>query len=97
MLMDERTPYLRRTAVLVLLLLAVSITTSCKRKTPANLGQTGSMPYGTAVTWGPLKPSRFCGGRDGGDKGPGCIGSALTTLDSILKTRLDAMAATHDP
>jgi hypothetical protein len=43
------------------------------------------------------KPSRFCGGRDGGDKGPGRIGSALTTLDGILKTKLDAMAAMHNP
>ncbi|MCX6086122.1 MAG: PKD domain-containing protein [Caldiserica bacterium] len=43
------------------------------------------------------KPSRFCGGRDGGDKGPGRIGSALTTLDGILKTKLDAIPAMHNP
>lgn len=73
--MDERTPRLRRTAVLVLLLLAVSITTSCKRKTPTNLGQTGSTPYGTAVTWGPLKLSRGYVGdfRVEGDIGVGSV------------------------
>lgn len=55
MFMDKRTPRLRRTAVLVSVLLAVTLSTACKRKTPTNLGQTGSTPYGTAVTWGPLK------------------------------------------
>ena len=55
MFTDKRTPRLRRTAVLVSVLLAVILSTACKRKTPTNLGQTGSTPYGTAVTWGPLK------------------------------------------
>jgi len=55
MLMDRRTPHLRRTIVLLPVLLAVILSTACKRKTPTNLGQTGSAPYGTAVTWGPLK------------------------------------------
>lgn len=58
MFMDMRTPHLRRIAVLMSVLLAVILSTACKRKTPANLGQTGSMPYGTAVTWGPVRLSR---------------------------------------
>jgi hypothetical protein len=56
--LGRRTMFLRGGAILVLASLAVLVLTSCKRKTPTNLGQTGSTPYGTAVTWGPVKLSR---------------------------------------
>jgi PKD repeat protein len=73
--LGKRTMFLRGVAVLVLASLAVLVLTSCKRKTPTNLGQTGSTPYGTAVTWGPLKLCRGYVGefRIEGDIGVGSV------------------------
>ncbi|MCX6097587.1 MAG: PKD domain-containing protein [Caldiserica bacterium] len=56
--LGKRTMFLRGAAILVLASLAVVVLTSCKRKTLGNQTQTTSVPFGTAVTWGPLKISK---------------------------------------